>query len=67
MILGGAMFDFEKLNRYVGGGYQVPYMAEFIPARWAYEGLMVNQFKNNPFEKQFYEMEKKESVYNKYI
>jgi len=64
MILGGAMFDFEKLNKYIGGGYQVPYVAELIPARWAYEGLMVNQFKNNPFEKQFYELEKKESIYN---
>jgi ABC transport system ATP-binding/permease protein len=64
MILGGAMFDFEKLNKYIGGGYQVPYIAEFIPARWAYEGLMVNQFKNNPYEKIFFEMEKNESIYN---
>lgn len=64
MILGGAIFSFEKLNKYIGGGYRVPYIAEVIPARWAYEGLMVKQFKDNPFEQQFYELEKKESIYN---
>lgn len=64
MILGGAMFSFEKLNKYIGGGYQVPYVAEAIPARWAYEALMVNQFKNNEYEKDFYELEKLESIYN---
>lgn len=64
MILGGAIFSFEKLNKYIGGGYRVPYIAEAIPARWAYEALMVNQFKDNEFEKVFYNLEKKESSYN---
>jgi len=64
MILGGAIFNYENLNEYIGGGNKVPLIAEFIPARWAYEGLMVDQFKKNEFEKIFYELEKKESAYN---
>ncbi|MBN8703432.1 MAG: ATP-binding cassette domain-containing protein [Bacteroidetes bacterium] len=64
MILGGAMFSFEKLNRKIGGGYSVPVIAEFMTARWAYEGLIVNQFKNNPYQKYFYDIEKQESFAN---
>lgn len=62
MVLGGAMFSFEKLNRMVGSIDGVPTIAEFMPSRWAYEALMVNQYKNNEFEKNFFKLEKKESV-----
>lgn len=61
MVLGGAMFSFEKLNKYVGGGYKVPLIADIMTARWAYEGLVVNQFVNNDFESQFYNLERLES------
>lgn len=64
MILGGAMFNFEKLNRYIGGGHRVPVVADFMVSRWAYEGLAVNQFKNNEYEKLFYDLEKVESEAN---
>jgi len=49
MSLGGAMFSFDKLNRFFGSVDKVPMIAEFMASRWAYEGLMVNQFKNNQF------------------
>ncbi|MGD1843853.1 MAG: ATP-binding cassette domain-containing protein [Salibacteraceae bacterium] len=63
MILGGAMFSFEKLNRSIGGGIgnQVPYIAEFMPSRWAYEALVVHQFVHNDYEQLFYSLKKKES------
>ncbi|MCB0395011.1 MAG: ATP-binding cassette domain-containing protein [Flavobacteriales bacterium] len=64
MILGGAMFSFENLNRAIGGGYRVPLIAQFMPARWGYEGLVVNQFVNNRYQKLFYEVEKKESQFD---
>lgn len=54
MILGGAMFSFEKINTWAGGGYDVPAIAELMPSRWAYEGLMVHQFKENDYEKHFF-------------
>jgi energy-coupling factor transporter ATP-binding protein EcfA2 len=62
MILGGAMFHFEKLNKWVGGGDQVPVIADFMASRWAYEALIVNQFKNNEFEQDYFDIEKLESM-----
>ena len=62
MVLGGAMFSFEKLNKFIGNVEGVPMIAEFVPSRWAYEALMVNQFKNNKFEKNFFFLEQKEST-----
>lgn len=61
MLLSGAMFSFDKLNRSLGSVDKVPAIAEFIPTRWTYEALMVHQFKENPFEKYFYDLEKTES------
>ena len=62
MILSGAMFPFDKMNRSIGSVKKVPIIAEFMPTKWSFEALMVNQFKNNEFEKNFYEIEKRESV-----
>jgi ABC transport system ATP-binding/permease protein len=61
MALGGAMFTFDKLNRTISTVGKVPLIAELMPSKWAYEALMVNQFKNNVLSKQFYEVEKLES------
>ncbi|MGE0090328.1 MAG: ATP-binding cassette domain-containing protein [Bacteroidales bacterium] len=61
MILSGAMFPFDKMNRTVGSIEKVPWIAEIMPTKWSYEALMVYQFKNNEFQKNFYEIEKRES------
>jgi len=58
MVLSGAMFTFEKLNRTVGSINRVPLVAEFMVTKWGYEALVVHQFKDNKFEKDFYELEK---------
>ena len=60
MILSGAMFSFEKLNRAVGSFNRVPGIAELMPTKWGYEALVVLQFKDNEFQKHFYEIEKAE-------
>jgi len=64
MVLGGAMFDFEKLNKSLGGGSRVPLIAEIMPSRWAFEGMMVHQFMGNYYEHFFYDLEQKESLYD---
>lgn len=64
MILSGAMFPFDKLNRSISSVEQVPFIAEIMPTKWSYEALMVNQFKNNKYEQHFYDLEKKESQAN---
>ena len=61
MVLSGAMFSFDKLNRNIGSVKHVPLIAETMATRWTYEALMVHQFKDNKFESYFYEFEKDES------
>jgi len=61
MALGGAMFTFDKLNRSIGSVGKTPLIADLMPSKWAYEALMVNQFKNNNLSKEFYEVEQIES------
>jgi len=64
MILSGAMFSFDKLNRNITSIDKVPLIAELMPTKWSYEALMVHQYKNNAFEKNFYDYEKQISIYN---
>ncbi len=75
MILSGAMFPFDKLNRKIASVGKVPVIAEIMPTRWTYEALMVSQFKDNRYSKveynesgeTFYELKKKisEADFNK--
>lgn len=62
MILGGAMFSFDKLNRWINTSGKVPWVAEIMVSRWAYEGLIVRHFKDNEFEKYFYDLNKDISI-----
>ena len=61
MVLSGAMFSFDKLNRKISSIDKVPVVADLMPTKWTYEALMVHQFKSNKYEKYFYPYEKKES------
>jgi hypothetical protein len=64
MVLSGAMFSFEKLNRNITTVDKVPLIAELMPTKWSYEALMVQQFKANAFEINFYGDEKQVSNSN---
>ncbi|MFN8210596.1 MAG: ATP-binding cassette domain-containing protein [Bacteroidales bacterium] len=74
MVLSGAMFSFDKLNRTIGSVDKVPLIAEIMPTRWTYEALMVSQFKDNEynqfrdsrFGKTVYEYKKNQSIANYY-
>lgn len=54
MVLSGAMFSFDKLNRTITRPDKVPLIAEFMPTRWTYEALMVSQFKDNRYSSLVY-------------
>jgi ABC-type multidrug transport system permease subunit len=62
MALGGSMFAFDKLNQIIGSVGKVPMIAECMASRWAYEALMVKQFKDNKFERNFYEFERQKKL-----
>jgi ABC transport system ATP-binding/permease protein len=72
MVLSGAMFPFDKLNREIGNVEKVPVIAELMPSRWTFEALMVTQFKDNRYssvvydreQETFYQLKKKISEAN---
>lgn len=65
MLLGGAMFRFSKINDIFGGSnHNAPVIAFFMASRWAYEALMVNEFRNNRYEKELFIYDKLESNFN---
>ena len=61
MVLGGAMFTFDKLNKDFTSVDKVPFVAEWMPSRWIYEGLIVDQYKHNNFKKNIFNIEMQES------
>ncbi len=60
MILSGLLFNFDKLNSFVGTKGEVPIIADLMVSRWAYEAMAVHQFKENDFQRPYYELEQKE-------
>jgi ABC transport system ATP-binding/permease protein len=62
MVLSGAMFPFDKLNRKIGNIDKVPVIAELMPTRWTYEALMVNQAIGNEYDIRVYALKKEISI-----
>jgi len=62
LLLSGVVISFDKFNPKVGTPNGIPVLAEMMASRWAFEAFMVTQFKDNPFEKQFYELDKKSAI-----
>ena len=58
LLLSGVVISFDKFNPTVGKPVGIPVAGELMASRWAFEAYMVTQFKDNPFEKQFYELDK---------
>ena len=61
IMLSGAMVKFEELSPMVSSQSKVPLVGNLMTSRWAYEALAVDQFRNNSFEKPFFEFEKRMS------
>lgn len=57
LLLSGVVIEFDKFNPSVSNPSGVPLMGDVMASRWAFEAYMVTQFKDNPLEKQFYELE----------
>ncbi|WP_020528538.1 ATP-binding cassette domain-containing protein [Flexithrix dorotheae] len=55
LLLGGVVVKFDEINPFLASREgHVPLIAEGIAARWALEALMVSQFTDNEYEKDFY-------------
>jgi len=57
LIFSGVVIDFTKMHNKVASDKVVPHIGDLMASRWAYEAIAVTQFKDNRFEKYFYEPE----------
>lgn len=58
LILSGVVVDFDKLNQSFSNSEKVPFIGEMMASRWAYEALAVTQFRDNPFTKKYYDLDR---------
>ncbi len=67
LLLSGLLVKFDELNPSLAAKSIVPKSGEIMASRWAFEALVVNQFKNNAYEKNIYAFEKEivNASYNK--
>jgi ABC transport system ATP-binding/permease protein len=62
ILLSGVVVKYENLHPFVLSEEFVPTIGDIMPTRWAYEILMINQFKNNNYQKHIFGIEKQESI-----
>ncbi len=55
LLLGGAMIRFDELHKSLSKKIYVPVIGDLMTTRWAYEAMSVEQFKNNRYQKPFFE------------
>jgi ABC-type multidrug transport system ATPase subunit len=61
ILLAGVIVKFDKLHFSVAAYENVPLAGDVMASRWAYEALAVNQFRNNDYQKHFFDIEQVES------
>lgn len=67
LLFSGVVVDFHNLNKTIQSYKYVPIVGDFMTSRWAYEAMVVTQFRDNPFEREFFDAEQRisESIYSK--
>ncbi len=61
LLFSGVIVRFDKLNNPIASQEYVPLVGDLMVTRWAFEAIAVNQFKNNRFDRLFFEDEQKMS------
>lgn len=64
LLFSGVIVKFDKLNPWFSSEDEVPLIGNVMASRWAYEALAVTQFKENDFNRKFYDLEKDLSQMN---
>lgn len=64
LLFSGVIVNFTKLHPTITSQKYVPVVGDLMTSRWAYEALIVEQFKNNEFERQFFDLEQEMSEYS---
>ncbi|MDZ4713898.1 MAG: ATP-binding cassette domain-containing protein [Cytophagales bacterium] len=62
LLMSGVVINFDKFNPDVSRRNVVPLMGQVMTSRWAFEAFMVTQFKDNPYGKLFYQIERAKNI-----
>lgn len=57
LLFSGVIVRFDRLFPAISNQASVPFIGNVMTSRWAYEALAVHQFRNNEFNKLFFEYE----------
>lgn len=67
LLFSGVLVKFDNLHRNSNAVSEyVPLLGELMPARWAYEAIAVKQFRDNRYEKNFFNYDQEISQNNWY-
>ncbi len=61
LLLSGVIVKFDKLHKTFASHKYVPFVGDLMTSRWAFEALAVTQFKDNEWEKNFFDIERRKS------
>ncbi|HRH38864.1 MAG TPA: ABC transporter permease, partial [Flavobacteriales bacterium] len=64
LLFSGIIVKFDKLHPWFASQKSVPIIGNIMASRWAYEGLAVTQFMENPYEKNFYDFDQRMKTAN---
>ncbi|MEO8591453.1 MAG: ATP-binding cassette domain-containing protein [Flavobacteriales bacterium] len=64
LLFSGIIVKFDKLHPWFASQKSVPWIGNVMASRWAYEGLAVTQFMENPYERNFYAFDKRMKTAN---
>lgn len=70
LLLSGVIVKYDKLHKSIAAPEYVPVIGDIMTSRWAFEAMMVHQFKANKFQKHFYDVDREistASFYNGYL
>jgi len=59
LLLSGTIVKYDKLHKNIASEQFVPLVGDLMTSRWTYEALVVRQFKNNEFQKHFFDIDQK--------
>ncbi|WP_430811468.1 MULTISPECIES: ATP-binding cassette domain-containing protein [unclassified Carboxylicivirga] len=62
LLFSGVIVNFDKLHKNISSEQYVPRIGDLMTSRWSYEALAVNQFKNNAYQKQFFDVDEQISI-----
>ena len=64
LLFGGAMIRFDDLHKSISNKVYVPVIGDVMATRWAFEAMMVEQFKSNKYQKPLFDAEMEMSNYD---